>query len=168
MHDARTEREGLRAAYKPEAIRLLLIGESPPAGGTFFYRGNSILQRWTAAAMSRAHAVDVEDPTAFLREFRAAGYYLDDLCLEPVNHLIASERRRARVDGVQGLEARMASARPVAVACVMRGIAPIVRDALRRSGLAGRPFYSLPFPAQGHHRRYVDELASIMSALKSR
>ena len=168
MNNARTERERLRSAYKPDAIRLLLVGESPPAGGTFFYRGNSILQRWTAAAMSRAHAVDFEDSAAFLREFRAAGYYIDDLCLEPVNHLDTSERRRARVDGVLGLEARMTSARPAAVACVMRAIAPTVRDALRRVGLADRRFYSLPFPAQGHQRRYVDELAAIMSSLHSR
>ena len=104
MDNTRTERERLRSAHKPEAIRLLFIGESRPAGGTFFYDGNSILQRWTAVAMSRAHAVDFEDSAAFPREFRAAGYYLDDLCLEPVNHLIPSERRRVRVDSLLALE----------------------------------------------------------------
>ena len=29
--------EKIRISYKPENIKLLLVGESPPAGGEFFY-----------------------------------------------------------------------------------------------------------------------------------
>nr|MBC8193829.1 hypothetical protein [FCB group bacterium] len=35
--------EDLRQAFKPPKVEVLFIGESPPAGGTFFYNGNSKL-----------------------------------------------------------------------------------------------------------------------------
>ena len=38
-------RERLRRQYRPEHIRLLFIGESPPASGRFFYRRDSGLYR---------------------------------------------------------------------------------------------------------------------------
>ena len=42
---ARRQRERLRQQFRPEAVRLLFIGESPPASGRFFYHGDSGLYR---------------------------------------------------------------------------------------------------------------------------
>jgi hypothetical protein len=36
--------ESLRQSYRPQQVRVLFVGESPPAGGTFFYRANSNLR----------------------------------------------------------------------------------------------------------------------------
>jgi hypothetical protein len=35
--------EALRLSYKPEHIKILFVGESAPASGKFFYKGNSML-----------------------------------------------------------------------------------------------------------------------------
>src|SRR5215475_10648558 len=39
------QREALRESFRPERIRLLFIGEAPPASGRFFYSRNSGLYR---------------------------------------------------------------------------------------------------------------------------
>jgi hypothetical protein len=47
-------RERIRKKFRPEATRLLLIGESPPEKGTFFYYSDSMLYRKTVAAFEQA------------------------------------------------------------------------------------------------------------------
>src|SRR5947199_2008929 len=89
--------ESLRRRYRPADIRILFVGESPPAGGTFFYAANSNLYYATEAAFRQA----VPDLLSgdFLDDFRALGCFLDDLCLRPVNHLRGTpELEQQRVD----------------------------------------------------------------------
>lgn len=43
MSDETVEQK--RRRYRPQKVRVLLIGESAPANGTFFYRGDSSLAR---------------------------------------------------------------------------------------------------------------------------
>jgi hypothetical protein len=45
--------EVLRGRYRPDVIRVLLVGESPPAGGTFFYAANYNLYRATWPELRR-------------------------------------------------------------------------------------------------------------------
>jgi hypothetical protein len=45
--------EDLRARYRPRDVDVLFIGESPPAGGTFFYAANSNLYYATEEAFRR-------------------------------------------------------------------------------------------------------------------
>ncbi len=42
--------EELRLRYRPKKVGVLLVAESRPAGGTFFYAGNSNLVRYTEQA----------------------------------------------------------------------------------------------------------------------
>lgn len=90
--------ELLRRRYLPKEVRVLFVGESPPSGGTFFYAANSNLYFATQEAfVAASSALEGKD---FLEEFRRMGCHLDDLCLEPVNHLDARDpaRRAARVE----------------------------------------------------------------------
>jgi hypothetical protein len=41
----RREREALRESFRPKPIRILFVGEAPPASGRFFYSANSGLYR---------------------------------------------------------------------------------------------------------------------------
>ena len=78
--------ERLRRRYRPQRIRLLFVGESAPAGGTFFYAENSTLYFETREAFAKQFREELAN-RSFLDFFRGLGCYLDDLCLEPVNHL---------------------------------------------------------------------------------
>ena len=82
--------ESLRHLHKPAQIRWLFVGESPPAGGTFFYRADSNLFRYTRQAFSAAYEIDFNNGAEFLTFFQPQGCYLIDLCEEPINHIKAN------------------------------------------------------------------------------
>jgi hypothetical protein len=63
--------EALRLRYKPARVRWLLIGESPPANGTFFYKADSNLSRYTQQAFSTALEREFADGKEFLDFFKA-------------------------------------------------------------------------------------------------
>jgi hypothetical protein len=77
----------LRKLFRPPKVNVLFIGESPPAGGTFFYQADSRLYQRTRAAFGRAFGRSMPEGAEFLREFQRLGCYLEDLCAEPVNRL---------------------------------------------------------------------------------
>lgn len=68
-----------RQDYLPDVVRVLFIGESPPAGGTFFYYANSNLYRATYEGLA-AGELGAADGN-FRRCFQHAGCYLEDLAL---------------------------------------------------------------------------------------
>ena len=83
--------ETLRACYRPERIKTLFVGESPPINGRFFYDGNNPLLTFMSEAIESA----LPGEGNFLNRFRENGWYLDDLVLTPVNHLKPAPRRAA-------------------------------------------------------------------------
>jgi hypothetical protein len=155
-------------------VSVLFVGESPPAGGTFFYLANSKLYDATKEAFRLAVPDLVRGPN-FLERFSALGCYLDDLCLEPVNHLkldnrlAKAKRLRLRKEGEAPLAVRIGDYSPGCIIVVMKGIENNVLKAVELAGLASVPTEALPFPARKEHReRYVDELASLLKQARGR
>lgn len=158
--------EALRLSYRSSRVEVLFVGESVPAGGTFFYSANSNLFQFTRDAFALTSDRQFASGEAFLEFFRDLGCYLDDLCRIPVNQLDRLERSVARKAGVSELSARMRELSPKAVVCVMRGIEPFVRSAMSLAQLSSIPLYSLPFPSWGRQDRYVAGLAGILGELR--
>jgi hypothetical protein len=164
------ETEEVRRDYQPQEIRCLLVGESPPAGGTFFYRADSLLYEATREAFLRA-VPDLGQDDDFLRSFKRLGCYLDDLCSEPVNRLPKPERKLARRQGIRPLARRLRDAQPRAIVVVMKGIVPEVTEARQHAGLKDVPLYGdLPFPTTRYpnrRERYVRTLAGLVREFKA-
>ncbi len=159
--------EKIRRGYLPDAIRVLFVGESPPAGGTFFYLGNSNLARYTADGFSRAYKTAFPTPRHFLSVFKNLGCYLEDLCEHPVNHLGGRERRKAHAEAVPILSHRLSEFSPKAIISVVGSISPHVVSAMDSAGLLSAPYFKLPFPAMGHQHRYVEELSNVLMVLRN-
>ena len=167
------DHDELRARYCPDDVRVLFVGESPPAGGTFFYAADSKLYFATKHAFERA--LPGCDPGRFLQSFQSLGCYLDDLCLQPVNHLKLTvpaqkrERLRKRVEGEQSLALRLRNTNPAAVVLVMSGIQENVRRAAAAAGVLDRPFFVLPFPGRPEHAaRFDRDLQAALRELRER
>lgn len=156
--------EELRQKYRPERIQALFVGESPPAGGDFFYAGTGNLFRSTEEAFRRVYGILIGDD--FRRTFQATGCFLDDLCVEPVNHMPLSERRRARERGVVPLSGRMASLQPRVIVPVKIDVEPHVKRAAEAAGLSDRLRPAIPFPAMGNKPRFVAELSRLIAELR--
>ena len=153
--------EAIRERYRPETVKVLFVGESRPANGTFFYLGNSRLYKYTCRAFNSALVTSLQIPT-FLNEFCSLGCFLLDLCPEPVNHLPSPERRRVRRNGTATLSAILRDIQPCATIVVMRGIAQYVDQAYVGAGIQTDHHYVLPFPARGHEQEYIDGLKAIL------
>jgi len=144
--------EAVRRRFLPERVSVLFIGESPPAGGTFFYLANSKLYEATKEAF-RAALPDLVRGPNFLEAFAKCGCYLDDLCLEPVNHLkldnplAKAKRLRLREEGEAPLAKRMREFEPRHVVVVMKGIEENARRALDIAQVEVA-LDALPFPGR--------------------
>lgn len=144
--------EALRTRYRPERIRVLFVGESPPAGGTFFYLGDSILYRAFREAFG-----NLED---FLVEFQKQGFFLDDLVPFPVNKMLQHERKRTRRAHIGSLSNRLRHYRPEAVVTVMKAIQADVTESIERAGLSFS-HHAVPFPRREHRTRFVSEIRKL-------
>jgi len=157
--------ESKRREYKPSNTLVLFVGESPPANGTFFYCGDSNLAWYTREAFEAAFG-ELGGASQFLEAFRDKGFYLADLCRDPVNRLSKPERRAARECGISSLAATIRELQPRMIVTVMKAIERYVVQAAEDAGLTGRPRYVLPFPAQGHQREYVAQLTELLRRLE--
>ena len=150
--------EYLRANYRPDNIRVLFIGESPPASGKFFYRENSTLYYATKEAFN--------NPSSFLIKFQNWGFFLDDLVPFPINRLDDLKRKAERLGHQDELAARLIKFQPLAVVTVMKGIKSHVDTAIELAGLSVIN-YALPFPWSEQYRiQYVNELRKLLPEFK--
>ncbi len=149
--------ERLRHSFRPDRITTLFVGESAPIGGTFFYDGNSQLYRYMRAAF------DGRDD--FLTEFKAKGFFLDDLVLLPVNHLTPSKRFELHRKWQPSLALRISEYRPLAVVSMMIGIKEVVEGAVAMAGLLNVSHYAVPFAGNGQQLRFRQEMSRILPLL---
>jgi hypothetical protein len=139
-------REALRRSFEPERVRVLFVGESPPASGAFFYQADSGLYRSVRRAFCVALPTEV-DERDFLNWFRRAGCYLVDLCGTPVDR--ASPLRRAELcrRGQTRLGRALVRLRPPVMVVLLRRIVPYVEEAVRAVGWRGA-VVSVPYPGR--------------------
>src|SRR5271169_6036225 len=100
---AEAARERLRRRYRPARVRMLFVGESPPASGRFFYQADSGLYR--AIRQTFLWAFPNPKDADFLKSFRDMDCYLVDLCGYPVDNLPGKQRRLACEQGEKKLAA---------------------------------------------------------------
>jgi len=157
-------RERLRRRFRPPEVRLLFIGESPPASGRFFYHGDSGLYRAMRSAFQSVDPAIGDDE--FLEVFRASGCYLIDLCAEPVDKLDAKSRRDACGAGEASLVRSLARLQPAGIATLLRSIEGNVARAAARAGWHG-PTIHLPYPGRWsrHREAFVSALAPVIASL---
>jgi hypothetical protein len=144
--------ERLRLSYRPRKVRMLFVGESPPASGKFFYAGNSGLYR--AVRHVFLDAIPALDDKDFLETFRVLGCYLVDLCGKPVDRLDSRERKLACMAGEVGLSRTIKRLQPKIIVTLARSIAANVRRAEKLAGWQGQ-ILELPYPGRWKSHREV-------------
>lgn len=154
--------EELREKYKPEKVRVLLVGESPPAEGTFYYDASQ-MTTFTKKAFESALGQTFSSNAKFFEYMKQAGFYLEDLSRVPVDKLSSAEREARLVVESEGFAKRVAQMRPEVVVIVLRKIEKIVRQALSEAESSAE-VYVLPFPGNGHQSKYQAQLIPIVRA----
>jgi hypothetical protein len=143
-------REHLRRRFQPERVKILFVGEAPPASGRFFYQADSGLYRAIRETFIQAFPNLRHRP--FLESFRSLGCYLVDLCGKPVDRMEARSRRLFCAAGEVRLSNRIRQLDPEIVVIVVRSIGNVVRRAELRAGWSGL-HVEVPYPGRWHHYR---------------
>jgi hypothetical protein len=157
--------EKLRLRYRPDVISVLFVGESAPRSGRFFYDDDrpSPLRRRTERLMRESLSGRIDHD--FLRSFQRLGLFLDDICLEPINHLCPSDKRRKCREWEPDLGRRLIAAAPQMIV----GIGTTRRRNLERARAAagiGAPFEVMTFPNRPDQiERYEAELPALLNRL---
>lgn len=150
----------LRAHYRPERVKVLFVGEAPPAGGAFFYAKNSQVYRYLEEAL-RSH---FGRPDSFLKAFRERGYFLDDLTLEPIGTVPPRERNRILKQNIPSLAQRIAEYQPQIIVTILKRIFPYVEEAKFLAGV-NIPNRPVSFPGNGQQANFRREVAEILPDL---
>ena len=156
-------RERLRRRYQPKRVRLLFVGESPPASGRFFYQADSGLYR--AVRRTFITAFPELENVDFLDAFRALDCYLVDLCGRPVDRMDRKERAETCDAGEIRLSRMVRQLRPKIIVTLVRSIADNVRRAESLAGWAGERV-ELPYP--GRWKKYRLEFAAGLTPVLQR
>ena len=113
--------ETLREQYRPDAVKVLFVGESPPDPGDaerrFFYsptlfRADNLFRGLMLALYDAGPDRFRASKGEWLLRFKGDGFWLLDLTDQPVNHMSEADRRRARREAVPHAVSRMSEARP--------------------------------------------------------
>jgi hypothetical protein len=162
-----------RQKYRPHKVRFLLIAESPPSSGGFFYFATTIgkdhlfretmkaLRFWPENEPMRRGV----DKRSMLRRFQSMGFYLLDTCVFPVDKLRPRERKRAVLSQTPRLVNDVIKANPSHIFIVKSSIFSPVSIALREAGLLTRVLNTGPvaFPSHGNQRVYRSMLRRAVS-----
>jgi len=88
----RSEYLSFRKHYEPERVRLVIIAESPPASGRYFYNPAGASSEPLFVALMRQLCLSPITKQNGLTEFQRSGWVLVDATYEPVNTLNAANR----------------------------------------------------------------------------
>ena len=167
-----------RRKYRPHAVKLLLIAESPPSSGGFFYFPTTIgkdhlfretmkaLDLWPVPQPMRMGV----DKRGMLNRFQSMGLYLLDTCDFPVDKLRPLRRREAVLQQIPRLVKDVIDTDPLHILVVKSSIFKPVIIALRESGLRSRILNTgpVPFPSHGNQRIYRSLLRRAVAKVGSR
>jgi hypothetical protein len=95
----RNEYLSLRRRFTPESITLIVIAESPPASGRYFYDPAGALSEPLFSAMIKHHHLSPDTKEIGLRAFQGIGWLLVEATYEAVNTLSDADRDRVIAEG---------------------------------------------------------------------
>jgi len=154
------EVELLRKSYKPNNIKILIVGESAPAGGTFFYdRSNMTL--YTKKAFENAFDKSFSNEKDFLDFFKKQSCYLDDICLVPIDNMEHKQREQMLKDSVFDFSERLKTYQPDIIVVALKKIVKYTKQAIELSQVKSQ-YYQIPFAGNGHQNKYIFELEKIL------
>lgn len=161
-----------RENYRPDKVKILLVAESPPTSGGYFYFPRTIgkdhLFRETMKALG-LWPMDVPlqkglDKRPMLDQFQSKGFFLIDTCEFPVDKLPNRQRKETIASDASSLAHRAQQLSPDHIIVVKKTVYAPVRDALEQAGLGRRILNNKPlsFPSHGNQKKFRTALRQLL------
>lgn len=87
----------LRDKYRPETIELIILLESPPISGKYFYDEEGFISEPLFKALMAAFSISANDKKEGLKEFKYKGILLVDSTYSPVNDILNNNIRDSEI-----------------------------------------------------------------------
>jgi hypothetical protein len=160
----------MRGRYEPASVRLVIVAESPPTSGLYFYDPSGLISEPLFAAFMKQLGVSPASKDDGLREFQKRGWILVDATYQPVNEMTPSERNAVIVRDYDVLRADLTALLPGRTAPILlmkANVCELLEPRLVADGFnvlnGGR---RVPFPVMHHTERFHREFAALASDAK--
>lgn len=164
----RDEYLALRRQYKPEHLRLVIVAESPPSSGKYFYNPTGRPSEPLFSALMRQLRFSASTKEQGLREFQRRGCLLVDATYEPVNNLSGPARNAVITqdypqlrDDLKNLPGGCSNPLVLVKANVCRTLEPKLREDGFSVLNGGRVIY---FPSHGQQGRFHQQFAEVLKS----
>ena len=162
----RSEYLDLRHHYEPRSVKLVVIAESPPASGLYFYDPTGALSEPLFAALMKQLRLSPTTKEEGLREFQRSGWVLVDATYEPVNKVTRSRRDRIIDRDYPLLRedlATLMSNQLTPLVLIKANVCRILESRLAQDGFnvlnRGRVIY---FPSTGRQKDFFQQFGAIL------
>lgn len=157
----------LRSEYKPKSVTLVIVAESPPVSGLYFYDNTGTTSEPLFVALMKQlgfHANKKEDG---LREFQRVGWILVDATYEPVNAPNANRDKIIKRDYPCLCKdlTQLSPCRSVPIILIKANVCRLLEPKLKACGFNvinnGR---KVPFPAQHHQKEFQSLFRDVLQS----
>jgi hypothetical protein len=158
----------LRRLYEPEHLKLMIIAESPPISGKYFYDESGAPTGPLFAALMQRLGVATVTKEKGLREFQRRGCILVDATYEPVNGMsdvardfVIERDYSLLLEDIKALSADLS----LPIVLLKTNVCRVLDPKLTKDGFnvinRGQPIY---FPSHGQQNKSRQQFISILEA----
>jgi hypothetical protein len=162
----------LRRDNQPENIRLVIIAESPPASGKYFYDPTGSTKEPLFAAIMQQLGIAPRTKQAGLRELQERGWVLVDATYQPVDKLTKNaghDRDEVIIRDYRLLRDDLASLTPnrsIPLVLIKANVCRLLEPLLSRDGFrvlnGGRTIY---FPSNGRQTDFRNQFSGVVGTI---
>jgi hypothetical protein len=157
----------LRRRFEPQPVRLVIIAESPPASGLYFYNPTGARSEPLFAALMKQIGFLPSTKEEGLREFQRRGWVLVDATYEPVNKGLPNSSRDKVIERDYPLLlddlARLTPDRSSPLILIKANVCRLLNPRLVRDGFdVVNGDRAVPFPSTGQQKKFQQQFAAIL------
>jgi hypothetical protein len=158
-----------RHKFTPQSVKLVIVAESPPASGKYFYNPAGAVSEPLFAALMLQLGFTPTSKESGLREFQKKGWVLVDATYEPVNALDDPDADRVIIRDYHLLRddlAAMLLDKLIPIVLVKKNVCQLLEPKLTDDGFRVLNKGSLvPFPSTGRQKDFHKKFSAIIKEL---
>jgi hypothetical protein len=155
----------LKNKYRPKKIKLIILAESPPVSGKYFYDETGKTSEPLFSALMKSMVYKPKDKKDGLAYFQKRGFILVDATYHPVNHLSGKTRDIAIMGDFQLLIDdlnELCGADDILLLLIKANICRMLEDKLLLNKFKViNDGVVVPFPSTGQQKRFQEKIKLI-------
>jgi hypothetical protein len=170
-HASRSQYLSFRHKFEPTTIKLVVVAESPPKTGKYFYNPEGSVSEPLFKALMLQLGFDAPTKESGLREFQRRGWVLVDATYEPVDGLSSRSRDRVIVRDYGLLRDDLSAMLPdksTPIVLLKKNVCELLDHKLTDEGFnVLNKGHLVFFPSHGRQKTFHAQFREILGGMKS-